>query len=121
MEETSQIPRVTSAPDLEAHLRSRDELFALFYASWCPYSRRFLPVFENHARDPGRFALVQDDGDTLSDPWAIEIFPTVLFFRKGAVARRLDGRRGAGLNEEELARFIRDCSAEQSESTGGPR
>jgi hypothetical protein len=47
----------------------------------------------------------------MADSYSIEVFPTVLFFEKGAVAKRLDGARGAGLNEKQLANFIASCPA----------
>ena len=30
-------------------IESKDKAFVLFYASWCPFSQRFLPVFEEYS------------------------------------------------------------------------
>lgn len=104
---------ITHKRDLDDVLTSRDEVFVLFYASWCPFSRKFLPIFEKAAAGKEGFVLVQDDQETLSDPYSVKIYPTVLFFKRGLIARRLDGMAGRGLNEEQLAGFIRDCSSPQ--------
>jgi len=29
-------------------IRSKDKAFVLFYATWCPFSQRFLPLFEEY-------------------------------------------------------------------------
>ena len=31
-------------------IESKDEAIVLFYASWCPFSQRFLPIFEEYMR-----------------------------------------------------------------------
>jgi thiol-disulfide isomerase/thioredoxin len=36
--------------DVEDVLKSKEKTFVLFYASWCPYSQRFLPIFEDFAK-----------------------------------------------------------------------
>jgi thioredoxin 1 len=106
---------VTSAPiksdrDLTEILKHSDRVIALFYASWCPFCSRFLPVFQKRAAEAGRnWVLVQDDQETIADRYSIRIFPTVLFFEKGAVARRLDGAPGVGLDEGQLAEFVDLC------------
>jgi thioredoxin-like negative regulator of GroEL len=102
---------VKNEHDLKTTLKSQEEVFALFYASWCPFSRTFLPIFEKHAKGKQLFVLVQDDEETLSDKYSINIFPTVLFFKKGVISKRLDGLAGAGLNENKLVDFIRLCSS----------
>lgn len=28
----------------------KDRAFVLFYATWCPFSQQFLPVFEEHSK-----------------------------------------------------------------------
>jgi len=32
-------------------IESKDRAFVLFYASWCPFSRRFLPIFEEYSKN----------------------------------------------------------------------
>jgi thioredoxin 1 len=97
--------------DLDKALKEKDKVIALVYASWCPFCRRFLPVFEQYAGEENRhFLLVQDDRETIADKYSIEVVPTLLFFEKGALSKRLDGIPGAGLNEKQLADFVSSCS-----------
>ena len=92
---------------LEEILTSDDDVFVLFYASWCPYSQRFLPVFEKFANNKTRKCaeVVVDDKASLCEKYAVEVVPTVLLLRKGKVKKRLDGVQGAGLTEKQLANF----------------
>jgi thioredoxin 1 len=102
---------VNNHRDLSEMLRTGDRLLALFYASWCPFCRKFLPVFEKHAEKDGpHFVLVQDDQETLADRYAVKVYPTVLFFENGVVSKRLDGVSGVGLEEEQLTQFADLCS-----------
>jgi thioredoxin 1 len=106
----------TSAPvksdrDLVEILRDSDRVIALFYLSWCPFCARFLPVFQKRAAaEEGRnWVFVQDDQEVMAERYAIAVYPTVLFFEKGAVSRRLDGVPGSGLDEKKLTEFIKLC------------
>jgi len=90
---------------LEDTLKSKDRAIVLFYASWCPFSQRFLPVFEKFSQDKTRACLrvVTDDKASLCDKYSVEVVPTVLVFEKGKVVKRLDGTPGVGLKEKQLA------------------
>ncbi len=102
---------ITKESDLDKALAGMNEAFVLFYASWCPFSRRFLPVFEDHVRHNKLNALrvMVDDLDSVTDKYSIEVFPTVLFFEKGKVSKRLDGAHGEGLDEGDLMGFVSVC------------
>ena len=96
--------------DLDKILNTKDRLIALVYASWCPFCKRFLPIFEQYAQVERRlFLRVQDDEESIGDKFSVDIFPTVLFFEKGKVTKRLDGGPGVGLSEKQLADFIKAC------------
>lgn len=97
--------------DIEKVVRDSAGMIALFYASWCPFCRAFLPVFEKHAaKDERRFCrILTDDMASCEDTYAIDVVPTVLFFRNGAVVKRLDGVPGRGLTEQQLTALIADC------------
>jgi thioredoxin-like negative regulator of GroEL len=101
-----------SEGELEAAIRSRDKLMVLFYASWCPYSQIFLKTFREHAAagDPCYARIVVDDGDPLVEKYGISVFPTVLFFEHGQMARRLDGTYHRGLSRDQLEDFARRCA-----------
>ena len=90
--------------DLVEVLKSKDKAVVLFYASWCPFSQRFLPIFERYAKNKTLTCLrvVTDDKASLCEKYSVDVVPTVLLFEKGKVRKRLDGVSGVGLNEKEL-------------------
>jgi thioredoxin 1 len=103
---------VSSKRDFESQLKKNKRVLALFYASWCPYCRSFLPVFDKNASKRG-FDLVLrvkvDDYDNpLWDEYSIEAVPTVVLFDEGKVCRRLDGRLGYGLSEKQLKEWLEE-------------
>jgi thioredoxin 1 len=100
------------AADLDAAVKSREKLMVLFYASWCPFSRAFLSTYLAHAAagDPCYARIIVDLGDPLVEKFGIEVFPTVLFFEAGRVARRLDGIYHRGLSEAQLQDFASRCA-----------
>ena len=84
--------------------KSKEKAFVLFYASWCPYSQRFLPIFEDYAKvNPQEcISVVIDDKPDLCEKYEIEYYPTVLLFKKGEVEKRLDATPGFGLTKNQL-------------------
>lgn len=103
---------IEDEPALEAAVRSRDKLMVLFYASWCPFSQAFLATYLEHAAagDPCYARIIVDTGDPLVEKYGIEVFPTVLFFENGQLARRLDGIYHRGLTKGQLQDFARRCA-----------
>jgi thiol-disulfide isomerase/thioredoxin len=93
---------------LEETLKSKTKVVALFYASWCPFSQRFLPTFEKYSKSKPENCLqvVTDDKPRLCDKYEVDIVPTVLIFEKGKVVKRLDGAAGIGLSEKQLLDFV---------------
>jgi len=106
---------IKNEEELRKLMASKDGIFILFYASWCPFSQRFLPVYEKHAqtreRDFVRF--VADDAEDLCDEHGIEVFPTVLYFKDGKVSKRLDGEYHVGLSERELTGLMEACDVKK--------
>lgn len=102
---------VQSPEALEEAIRSRDRLIVLFYASWCPFSQAFLPTYRKHAAagEPCYVRILVDEGDALTEKYSIEVYPTVLYFEKGKVVRRLDGIYHRGLSKGQLEDFARRC------------
>ena len=100
--------------ELTEFLKSNDRAFVLFYASWCPFSLAFLPAYEKHAErgGPHFVRMTLDGNEALFDEHAVEVYPTVIFFREGKPHRRLDGKHLAGLKEKQLAELIAVCAAE---------
>jgi thiol-disulfide isomerase/thioredoxin len=102
---------IESSEDLDDVLRSKERLFVLFYASWCPFSQRFLPVFLEHAEnsEPCYKRILVDDADELVRRYSIEVYPTVLYFENGRVVKRLDGTYHEGLDRGRLKKFVQQC------------
>ena len=94
-------------------LGAHELVCALFYASWCPFSRRFLPEFERAAGVHEKsFACVKvDDLVDLCDEYAIDVYPTVIFFEKGKVLDRVDGVLGAGIDVGRFSKVTEKCVA----------
>ncbi len=97
--------------DLQKYLESKDKACVLFYASWCPFSRSFLPVFEKHAGEHGDdfVRLLADDDESACDRYSVSVYPTVIYFEGGKATRRLDGKSGVGLDERQLKNWIAAC------------
>jgi thiol-disulfide isomerase/thioredoxin len=103
---------VQSPAALEAAIKSRDRLMVLFYAGWCPFSQAFLPTYRKHAAagEPCYVRILVDEGDALTEKYSIEVYPTILFFEKGMVVKRLDGVYHRGLSKGQLEDFARHCA-----------
>lgn len=76
-----------------------------FLADWCPFCRSFEPAFEG-LKGNRRFELaiadVTDESSPLWERFGIDVVPTILAFRDGAVIFRRDGRLGRGLGSADL-------------------
>ena len=84
----------------------------LFYASWCPFSQAFLTTYLEARR--GRRAVLRAHHRRRRrrprEKYAIDVFPTVLFFEKGRLVKRLDGVYHRGLSQGQLEDFARRCA-----------
>ena len=91
----------------QENIRNADKAFVLFYATWCPFSRLFLPIFEEYSkRNPKEcLRVIVDEEPDFCDEYAIEYYPTVIMFRKGKVYRRLDAEPGVGLSKKQFKRL----------------
>jgi thiol-disulfide isomerase/thioredoxin len=91
-------------------IKGKNKAFVLFYATWCPFSQSFLPVFEEYARSNPQecMSVIVDDRPDLCEKYAIEYYPTVLFFKEGKIHRRLDAEPGVGLNKKQLAELTKN-------------
>ena len=99
---------IESESDLDKMLGECPSLLVLFYASWCPYSQRFLPIFEKYAENTENnlCRVLTDEIKSCKENYSIAVVPTVIFFKNGKIAKRLDGVLGRGLNENQLVEMI---------------
>ena len=91
----------------ENRLKGREKAYVLFYATWCPFSQRFLPIFEEYSKsNPTEcLSLIVDEEPEICEEYAIEYYPTVICFVRGKVHKRLDAVPGLGLNKKQLKDF----------------
>jgi len=103
---------VANKHDLEIQLKKHKRVLALFYASWCPFCRRFLSVFDKSYSQYDFNSIlrvkVDDDDNPLWEEYSIGAVPTVILFEEGKVFRRLDGRFGYGLSEKRLEEWLNE-------------
>jgi|ERR1035437_3338289 thiol-disulfide isomerase/thioredoxin len=83
---------------------NKDKAFVLFYATWCPHSQRFLPIFEEYSKNNPKecLSVIVDEEPDVCEEYGIEYYPTVIMFKKGNVQKRLDAEPGVGLNKKQL-------------------
>ncbi|MGI0148444.1 MAG: thioredoxin family protein, partial [Thermoplasmata archaeon] len=91
-------------------VRAAEPTVVMFWATWCPFCRRFKTEFERLASShPWRFAAVylDDESNPLWDDYAVEVVPTLALFRDGNVVDRLDGILGYGIDRSMVEAFAR--------------
>lgn len=101
--------------ELAELFKSTDRFFVLFYASWCPFSLAFLPIYEKHAtvREPRFVRMILEGNEDVFEEHGIQVYPTVIFFKAGKVHKRLDGKHLAGLKEWQLTELMKSCSLDR--------
>ncbi len=94
--------------DFEEALKSNQKFFALFYASWCPFSRRFLPIYQRCTKGSPVpcIRIMIDDREDLCEKYDVNYYPTVLLFENGKVVKRLDAAPHEGLDEKQLKTLL---------------
>jgi len=95
--------------DFQETINCKDAL-VLFYASWCGFSRRFLPHFEEYSQNCSKDCVKIDKVEypKLCKEYSIKYYPTVIWFKGGKVYKRLDSKPGIGLNKEQLKEFAEE-------------
>ncbi len=97
--------RVTTQEDLDTQVAG-ERTAVLFHATWCPYCREFVPVFDKLLQNGAGWKAVEAVVDDEDNPkwltYDLEVVPTVVFFEGGKPVKRLDGVRGRGLDEGAL-------------------
>ncbi len=102
---------VDNETELSNQLKNSNNALVLFYSSWCPFCRRFLPVFDEYATNPGSFTYlkvrIDEDENPLWETYSLDSVPSVLLFKNGKVHRRLDCQRGIGLTEDKFSKWLK--------------
>ena len=84
----------------------------LCWATWCPFARKFKPVWDALIKTAVETwqpleVLLDDERNPLWAELDVEVVPTVLFFDNGRIVKRLDGKLGVGLTEQDLVSALR--------------
>ncbi len=98
-------------------LESSEPTVVLFWATWCPFCRRYKPEFDKvAAKWPWRFASVflDDESNPLWDEYAVDVVPTLALFRGGQVVERQDGVLGYGIDRKATDAFVARVSTDLS-------
>jgi len=113
----AECPIIEKGDQLEHVLKDYHQAILLFYTSWCPYSQRFLPIFEKYSSGQlNFFRVLLDKQEELTDQYGISVYPTVLFYENGVCLKRLAGVAREGLQEGELIGFIAACNLEGTDT-----
>lgn len=102
----------------DRELASRDRLLVLYHASWCPFSRTFLPLFEaaeGESSVPFAGADLRHPLDPRWDDHGISVVPTLVYYERGEPLERLDGLRRVGITRGDLEGFLEHVEAIQEE------
>lgn len=86
----------------------RKEALVLFYANWCPFCRRFKPIFEKHAKKHCIKIALDDEENALWERMKINFVPTVIFYKNGKEIKRLEAKPGIGISENEIIKFLKE-------------
>ena len=98
-------------------LESPEPTVVLFWATWCPFCRRYRPEFDKlAAKFPWRFASVylDDEANPLWDEYAVDVVPTLALFRDGQLVQRQDGILGYGIDRKATDAFAARVASELS-------
>ncbi len=96
---------------LDSFVSGREPALVLFHADWCPFCRKFKPVFDSYegkAKAEMAEAKVNEDENPFWEQFNIEVIPTLILFKGGKPIARKDGRAGVGLTEDDLKQILKD-------------
>ena len=80
-----------------------------FYADWCPFCKRFQPVFESAKSKYKKIQLkLNEDENPMWDRFAISAVPTVIAFDGNKIVARKDARMGIGLDKSDIDSLLKE-------------
>ncbi len=84
----------------------------LFYADWCLYCKRFIPIFENSVKTLSDKKILvggvklNEDENPLWDKYGINAVPTLIAFSKNRIKDRKDAKMGVGLTMSDMESIL---------------
>ncbi len=104
--------KVNNRQDLNVELKKNKNVLAVFYATWCFFCDRFVPIFNKKVASLGFknvvHVLLDDYDNPLWDDYDVHAVPTIVYFEEGKVCKRLNGKIGIGLTEEEFKIWLHE-------------
>jgi len=93
----------------EELLENEKILAVVFYASYCPFCKKFSKILEKYYFE-GKICFakadISDDNSPYWSRYSIEVVPTIIVFRGKKVVDRCDGVLGRGIDEKVLASLL---------------
>ena len=97
--------------ELDKLLSSGQKTVAMFYADWCPFCKRFKPVFESVKSKYKKIQLkLNEDENPMWDKFAISAVPTVIAFEGNKIVARKDARMGIGLEKSDIDSLLQELN-----------
>ena len=94
---------------LDKLLSSGQKTVAMFYADWCPFCKRFKPVFESVKSKYKKIQLeLNEDENPMWDKFAISAVPTLIAFEGNKIVARKDARMGVGLEKSDIDSLLQE-------------
>ncbi len=90
--------------------KTKAKTIVLFRADWCPYCRRFKPIFDSYEGKTGAAlaeAVVNEDEDPLWDRYNITVVPTIVAFQNGKEVARKSGKPAMGLSKDDMEALLK--------------
>jgi thioredoxin-like negative regulator of GroEL len=92
-----------------------EKALVLFYADWCPFCQRFIPIFQSVIAK-SKFttgyktygAKLNEDANPLWDKFSISAVPAIIAFERGSIVSRRDAKMGIGLTKPDLDSLLND-------------
>jgi thioredoxin 1 len=100
--------------EIEDILFSQEKALVMFYADWCPFCRKFKPIFESSANSIAdsqqKFyeSNIDNDDNPLWERFSIDAVPTIIAFKKGKIISRRDAKMGIGLVKSDMDSILND-------------
>jgi thioredoxin 1 len=102
---------VTENTFQEKILDSSKTVVTLFHTNYCPYVRKFWPIFEKYSQNTNNeYALadITDDNNPLWDKYKVSEVPTIVAFKKGQEIGRRNAVPGFGLTEDDMQGLLNE-------------
>ncbi len=94
---------------LDKLLSTGQKTVAMFYADWCPFCKRFKPVFESVNSKYKKILLkLNEDENPMWDKFAISAVPTVIAFEGNKIVARKDAKMGVGLEKSDIDSLLQE-------------